>query len=62
MGRRHDIHLTAGSAYVESEEELRALESGDKKLSAEHAQRTPEEVSTEITTMVNYMRRGIPAL
>jgi len=50
MGFRHEIHVTAGSAYMESEEELRGLESGDKELSDDHAQRIPGE-----ERMVNYM-------
>ena len=45
LGRQHEVQNTAGSAYVEMDEDWRAANASDKEVSVEH--------SHAITTMVN---------
>ena len=55
LGRQHEVHHTAGSAYVDTDEERRAANTSDKKISVEQSQGTPEAASHAITIMVNYI-------
>ena len=52
MGSQHEVHLTAASAFVKTDEEQRIAENSYKEVSTAPPQGAPD--AAEITTMVHY--------